>query len=74
MATTTTHGRPVSPRYGLLCMAPNEWYVKDRLRSEQRQRRLIQPWPRERVLGEYCGLALCGRRFATREEADATRQ
>jgi hypothetical protein len=58
-----------TPQYGLLCMAPQEWYVTDRLRSIALAKGEIQPTRLEQRLGGYCGLALHGRCFRTREQA-----
>ena len=63
-----------TPRYGLLCMAPQEWYVTDRLRSIALAKGEIQPTRHEQRLGGYCGLALHGRCFRTREQANEALQ
>jgi hypothetical protein len=63
-----------SPRYGLLCLGRDAWYVKDRLRAHLIQGKRLAQWPAERAVGEgSVGLALEGRRFYSREAADMAR-
>jgi hypothetical protein len=55
-------------------MGPEEWDITDRWRSIALAKGEVQPTRLEQRLGGYCGLALYGRHFKTREQANEALQ